>query len=102
MTEAITSFSSKPLSLIMITGLTFSSVSFVYAIYLIFRKVLNSSVIGGWTSLMVSVWFLSGLILFSLGTLGIYITKIYNETKDRPITIVKAIYGLQNGEKLNE
>lgn len=102
MTEAITSFSSKPLSLIMITGLTFSSISFMYAVYLVLRKTLNSAVIGGWTSLMVSVWFLSGIILFSLGTLGIYITKIYNETKDRPISIVKAIYGNQNGEHSDE
>ncbi|MOA09512.1 putative glycosyltransferase [compost metagenome] len=41
---------------------------------------------------MVSVWFLGGVILFSLGVLGVYITKIYNETKDRPISIIKAIY----------
>ncbi|MCM3288523.1 glycosyltransferase family 2 protein [Paenibacillus sp. MER 180] len=92
MTEAITSFSSKPLSIIMLTGLTLSSMSIVYAIYLIFRRIFINSIIGGWTSLMVSVWFLGGIILFSIGTLGIYISKIYNESKQRPITVVKKIY----------
>lgn len=99
MTEAVTSFSSKPLSLIMLTGLIISTFSFLYALFLIGRKIFSMSVISGWTSLMVSVWLLSGVILFSLGTLGIYITKIYNETKDRPITIIKRIYEAQNGEK---
>jgi putative glycosyltransferase len=98
MTEAITSFSSKPLTLIMLAGLTISSLSFLYALFLAVRKIFSLSVFSGWTSLMVSIWFLSGIILFSLGTLGIYITKIYNETKDRPLTIVKKIHGNDNGE----
>ncbi|MGG1637085.1 glycosyltransferase family 2 protein [Paenibacillus sp. NRS-1760] len=98
MTDAITSFSSKPLLVIMMTGLMISSISFLYAFFLIVRKIFNISMISGWTSLMVSVWFLSGIILFSIGTLGIYISKIYTETKDRPITVIKKIYEYEDGE----
>lgn len=102
MTEAITSFSSKPLTMIMLMGVTLSSVSLMFAIYLVFRKLLSSSIISGWTSLMVSVWFLGGVILFSLGVLGVYITKIYNETKDRPISIIRAIYSREDRGTENE
>lgn len=102
MTEAITSFSSKPLTMIMLSGLTVSSISILFALYLVFRKLLSSSIISGWTSLMVSVWFLGGAILFSLGVLGVYITKIYNETKDRPISIVRAVYSKESGDTEDE
>lgn len=92
MVDAVTSFSSKPLTVIMLSGLAISTVSFLYAFYLLVRKAFGDSIISGWTSLMVSVWFLSGIIILSLGTIGIYISKIYNETKDRPLTVVKRIY----------
>lgn len=102
MTEAITSFSSKPLTMIMLTGVAISSASFLFALYLVFRKLFSSSIISGWTSLMVSVWFLGGVILFSLGVLGVYITKIYNETKDRPISIIRAVYGKESRDTEDE
>lgn len=98
MVDAITSFSSKPLTVIMLSGLTISSVSFLYALYLLIRKVFSHSIISGWTSLMVSIWFLSGIIILSLGTIGVYVSKIYNETKDRPLTVVKEIYENRIGE----
>jgi putative glycosyltransferase len=46
----------------------------------------------GWPSLIVSVWLLGGLILASIGIIGIYLSKIFIETKQRPYTIVRAIY----------
>lgn len=42
--------------------------------------------------MIVSVWFMSGLIIFSIGVLGIYLSKIFDEVKQRPITIIKKIY----------
>jgi len=92
MMDGITSFSSKPLSMIMVCGFSISFISILYIVYLIVRKLLYQSIIDGWTSLMVSIWFLSGLIIFSIGIVGVYISKIFNETKDRPISIIRKIY----------
>ncbi len=90
--NAITSFSSKPLELFFYLGFLISGLSFVYGMYLIFMKLFFSQTLEGWTSLMVSVWFLSGTILLSLGVIGIYLSKIFDEVKNRPRTVIKKIY----------
>jgi len=92
MMDGITSFSSKPLTMIMLSGFSISILSIFYAVFLITRKLVFQSLIGGWTSVMVSIWFMSGLIIFSIGIVGVYISKIFNETKDRPMTIVREFY----------
>jgi len=56
------------------------------------NKFLFNVSLEGWSSLIVSIWFLGGLILFALGTVGLYISKIFVETKNRPYTIIKEIY----------
>ena len=89
--NAIVSFSSFPLYISFYLGLFISSFSFMYGIYLIVNKLLFNSISSGWTSLMVSIWFLSGLLLLTVGILGLYIAKIFNEVKNRPI-IVKKVY----------
>jgi putative glycosyltransferase len=48
--------------------------------------------ISGWTSLMISIYMLGGMVLASLGALGIYIAKIFDEVKDRPYTVVRKVY----------
>lgn len=90
--NAITSFSSKPLEIFFYLGFFISGLSFVYGLYLIFMKLFFSKSLEGWTSLMVSVWFLSGTILLSLGIIGIYLSKIFDEVKNRPRSLVKNIY----------
>ncbi|MGV2963555.1 glycosyltransferase family 2 protein [Paenibacillus sp. AGC30] len=92
MMDGVTSFSSRPLLLIMASGSLIAFFSFVYAIFLVFRKVFFQSVIGGWTSVMVSIWLMSGLIIFSVGVVGVYVSKIFNETKDRPVSVVRKVY----------
>ena len=52
---------------------------------------IGGSPASGWVSLIVSIWFLGGLIMLSLGILGIYISRIFMETKNRPRTIVKEL-----------
>jgi putative glycosyltransferase len=59
---------------------------------LVARRVLFGELLQGWASLIVSIWLLGGLTLFSLGVLGIYLAKIFVETKKRPYTIVREIY----------
>lgn len=91
--NAVTSFSAKPLLFIFYLGLTISLLSFVAAFVLIVRRVFFGVLLAGWPSLMVSVWLLGGLTLFCVGVIGIYLQKVFIETKQRPYTIVRAIHG---------
>ncbi len=90
--NAITSFSDKPLTFIFYTGIFISSVSALYILYLFIRKIFSGITISGWTSLVVSVWFLGGLTIFFIGVIGIYLSKIFIETKERPYSIIRDIY----------
>ncbi|MGV3466271.1 MAG: glycosyltransferase family 2 protein [Heyndrickxia sp.] len=81
--DGITSFSVAPIRLITFIGFLsflFSSCVGIYALVIKFMGHANT----GWTSLMVSIWFLGGLLLMSVGLIGEYIGKIYEETKGRP------------------
>lgn len=90
--NSLTSFSNFPLKLMFYIGLSISLLSFFYIIWIITRKVFFNVSLEGWSSLIVSVWFLGGMILASLGILGIYISKIFIETKQRPYTIIRKKY----------
>jgi len=90
--NAITSFSDKPLIFIFYTGIIISSISALYILYLFSRKMFSGIGISGWTSLIVSVWFLGGLTIFFIGIIGIYLSKVFVETKKRPYTIVRSLY----------
>jgi glycosyltransferase involved in cell wall biosynthesis len=87
--DHILSHSNKPLILAVQTGFIISSLSLFYAFWLIIRYFISSHVADGWTSLMVSLFFLSGLIIVVIGMVGLYIGKIYSEVKNRPLYIVK-------------
>ena len=89
--DHILSHSNKPLILAVQVGFVISSLSLIYAVWLIIRYFINSHVADGWTSLMVSLFFLSGLIIVVTGMVGLYVGKIYNEVKNRPIYIIKEI-----------
>lgn len=90
--DLITSFSNLPLIYAFYLGLVIMTFSFVYIIYIIFEKIFHSSNVEGWTSLIASVWFLGGTILFFIGVVGIYLSKVFIEVKDRPYTIIKEIH----------
>lgn len=86
--EGITSLSTKPIRLITGLGFFIFFVSIVMLIYSLVRHFMGATIVG-WTTLMVSVWAIGGLILLSLGVVGEYIGKIYLETKARPRFIVE-------------
>ena len=86
--DSITSFSEKPLYGVFFLGCGMFVLSLLTAAYLILKKIAGT-VLSGWVSVMVSVWGLSGLVLLCLGLVGIYISRIFIETKNRPYTIVK-------------
>lgn len=94
--NSLTSFSNFPLKIVFYTGLLISSVSFIFIVWIIFRKLFFDISLQGWSSLIVSVWFLGGIILISLGIIGMYISKIFIETKNRPYSIIKEYYSKDN------
>jgi putative glycosyltransferase len=89
--NAITSFSTTPLNLMVAFGMIVSLVSFAFGIFVVLQKLVHNSA-AGWASLIVSIWFMGGIIVFCLGVIGIYISKIFIETKNRPYTIVRRLH----------
>lgn len=81
--EGITSFSVKPMRFIMALGLFIIFCSFLALLYVLLSMIFGSTD-AGWPSLMISIWFIGGVQLFSIGLVGQYIGKIYIETKKRP------------------
>jgi putative glycosyltransferase len=90
--NAVTSFSSLPLVYTFYSGLFISISALFYIAYLLMRYFLISSPPSGYTSLIASIWFFSGMIIFFLGVQGIYLAKIFSEVKQRPYTIIRQIY----------
>ena len=88
--DGITSFSVKPLRLIFSTGLIILIVSIGIMIYSLVVKLIGNTV-PGWTFLTISIWFIGGLQMLSIGIIGEYVGKIYNETKSRPRFIIDTV-----------
>ena len=81
--DGITSFSVKPIRLIFTLGLLFLLISFCILIYVIVALIKGDAV-SGWASIILSIWFIGGCAMLSIGIIGEYIGKIYIETKARP------------------
>ena len=90
--HGITTFSARPLELVFYLGLIITAFSFFTGLYLIFNKLFFTATLSGWTSFMVSLWFLGGMIISILGVIGLYISKIFSEVKQRPRTIIRKCY----------
>lgn len=81
--DGITSFSARPLRWIFMTGLVLLAIDLIVAIYVL-CSYFSGHTIGGWSSLMLSVWFLGSLILMAIGVVGEYVGKVFTEVKARP------------------
>ncbi|MFC5475483.1 glycosyltransferase [Paraherbaspirillum soli] len=88
-TEAIIAYSDKPLRLAVRLGFLMAFFSFCYGVYIIGRALLYGSPVPGWNSLIVSLYFIGGVIISILGIFGIYLGKTFDETKKRPLYIVR-------------
>ncbi len=88
--DGITSFSIKPLRFILAIGIIILVISIFIMLYALIVKILGHTV-AGWTFLTISIWFIGGLQMISIGVIGEYIGKIYNETKARPRYIIEKI-----------
>lgn len=90
--------STKPLILTVVMGFVMSAGSFVMAIYNIIAKYLGINEVVGYTSTIFSIWFVGGLLLFMMGIMGLYIGKIFDQVKGRPIFIVKDLLNIDKNK----
>jgi len=94
--DSVTSFSERPLFLIFYIGCATLVTSVVAGIVVLVLS-LRGSVLAGWPSTIVSIWFFGGLIIFSIGVVGLYVSRIFIETKGRPYTVVRRVHGAEDG-----
>ena len=87
--EGIVAFSTVPLSISTLLGIIFSIVSFIFIILIILKRLFFGDAVQGWTSTICIILLLGGIQLFSIGILGKYLEKVYAESKNRPIYIIK-------------
>ncbi len=86
--NVILSFSTKPLILLIKFGLLISLCAFIFAAYYLYQLKIGAIKVMGYTSIISSIWLLSGLIIASIGFVGLYIGRIFDQTKNRPVYIV--------------
>ena len=93
--DGITSFSIKPIRMILFVG----AVIFVLSLFMLLWALIDWAIgntVSGWASLMCSIWMIGGIQLLSLGLIGEYIGKVYNETKQRPRFIIERVLNKEN------
>lgn len=86
--DIILAYSDKPLRIIIKLGMITSLGSFIFLMYNLYKYLSGQIVVLGYMSLIISIWFLSGLIMLMLGVVGLYIGKTFESTKNRPIYVI--------------
>jgi dolichol-phosphate mannosyltransferase len=89
--NTIISFSNKPLKMFVKFGMLISFISILFGAYNIYEALTNKIAVLGYSSLIVSIWFLSGVIITTIGITGIYVGKIFDQTKNRPVFIIDEV-----------
>ncbi|WP_404450511.1 glycosyltransferase family 2 protein [Sutcliffiella horikoshii] len=97
--DGIIAFSTKPLKIVMSLGFLSVLVSFGVLAYTILVKLFGQEVEAGWASIMVAITFFSGIQLLGMGIVGEYIARIYDESKNRPIYVVRETVNLSDSEQ---
>jgi glycosyltransferase involved in cell wall biosynthesis len=92
-TNILIAYSDKPLRLSIQFGFIIAALAFSGGVYLFLRALLFGFPVMGWGSLIVSLYFLGGIIICNLGILGIYLGKVYDEVKRRPLYVIREIVG---------
>ncbi len=99
--DGIVSFSTKPLKMVQTLGFLTIIIAVLILCYSLMSKYIFKSVVPGWTSLMVITTFFSGVQLFSIGLLGEYIARIYDESKNRPLYLIKEKINFEKENRKN-
>lgn len=95
--EGITAFSSAPLRVSTIIGFITASMAFIYMIFVIVKKIMFGDPVAGYASLVSLVLFFNGIQMISLGILGEYLGRVFNESKNRPLYFVEDFNGKKSG-----
>lgn len=95
--DGITSFTTAPLRIASVFGMVISLLAFLYIVFLVVRTIFFGSDLAGYPSMMAVMLFLGGVQLLSLGIIGEYIGRIFNETKQRPLYFIEELH--QSGHK---
>ena len=90
--EIITSFSHRPLYLTFVLGIASFIIAFINIAVIIYKKMMLNVDVEGWASILASIWLVGGMILLVLGIFGIYLSKMFLEIKNRPLTIVRNVH----------
>lgn len=89
--NGMTSFSTAPLLFMTYFGLGVSAISFAFGFYVAIRRLFFATA-AGWASLIASIWFVGGIVVLCLGVLGLYVSRIFVETKNRPYVIIRNVH----------
>jgi glycosyltransferase involved in cell wall biosynthesis len=93
--DGLISFSNAPLRLALLGGFLFSTLAFVIGIFAFVAKIAGAFVVPGWASILVVVAFLGGIQLTLMGMLGLYVSRIYEEVKARPLYVIREAHGVR-------
>jgi len=97
--DGITSFTTAPLRISTYTGILISAIAFIFIIFLVIRTLFFGSDLAGYPSTMAVILFLGGVQLISLGIIGEYVGRIFNETKQRPLYLIEEYHNGKNPRK---
>jgi len=97
--DTIITMSNKPLKISIKLGFFISFFSFLFGLWLIVKYLVWNIPVMGWTSMMVSLYFLGGILLSMIGVLGVYIGKVFDEAKNRPLYVIDEVVRLENEKR---
>ena len=95
--DGITSFSVKPIYCILYLGIIFLLVAFCIGLYVV-HALITGTAVRGWSSLILSIWLVGGIVMISIGIIGVYIGKIYREVKHRPLYNIQEVLNPDEGK----
>lgn len=87
--DVIIAYSDKPLRIAVRVGFVMAGLAFIFGLFIIYRALFHGIPVSGYASLIVSFYFIGGIIIAILGILGIYLGKTFDETKKRPLYVVR-------------
>ncbi len=98
--DTIIAYSDKPLKIAINLGFMISLFAFIYGAYIFFLVLFHGSPVSGWSSLIVSIYFLGGIIISILGIIGVYLGKTFDETKKRPLYLIRGTENIWQPHKI--